>query len=167
VLGINRCAHVSRDNRIKIASLLDLAGTKVSVVQVRAEAKDYIDIDALIAAGRIDLPTPLAAGQAIYGRQFNPEITPKALSFFDDGNLRQLSEALTTRPCGGGARGGLGPVTGYRRAFGARAMKPIPLNKETEQVARRVIWFEPPAQALADPIRFIAYAMAHATHDDM
>jgi hypothetical protein len=34
-------------------------------------------------------------------------------------------------------------------------------------VARRVIWFEPPEQALADPVRFMAYAMARATHEDM
>jgi hypothetical protein len=46
-------------------------------------------------------------------------------------------------------------------------MKPIPLNPETEKVARRVIWFEPPAVALADPVRFMAYAMAHAMPDDM
>jgi hypothetical protein len=46
-------------------------------------------------------------------------------------------------------------------------MNPIPLNPETEQVARRVIWFEPPAQALADPVRFMAYAMSHARHEDM
>lgn len=46
-------------------------------------------------------------------------------------------------------------------------MKPIPLNEETEAIARRVIWFEPPAEALEDPIRFMAYAMASATHDDM
>jgi hypothetical protein len=70
---------------------------KASVVQVRAEAKDYIDIDALITVGGIDLPTALAAGRAIYGQQFNPEITLKALSFFDDGNLRQLPDALKTR----------------------------------------------------------------------
>src|SRR5579862_8055060 len=38
----------ARDNGLKIASLLDLAGTKASVLQVRAEAKDYIDMDALI-----------------------------------------------------------------------------------------------------------------------
>jgi len=41
------------------------------------------------------------------------------------------------------------------------------LTPETEAVARRVIWFEPPAEALADPIRFMAYAMASATHEDM
>ncbi len=46
-------------------------------------------------------------------------------------------------------------------------MRPIPLNGETERVARRVIWFEPPAQALAGPVRFMAYAMSHAMHNDM
>ncbi len=46
-------------------------------------------------------------------------------------------------------------------------MKAIPFNPETEAVARRVIWFEDPAEALRDPIRFMAYAMKHATHDDM
>jgi hypothetical protein len=30
-----------------------------------------------------------------------------------------------------------------------------------------VIWFEPPERALADPIRFMAYAMTYATHRDM
>jgi hypothetical protein len=46
-------------------------------------------------------------------------------------------------------------------------MKPIPLNAETEPVVRRIVWFESPAEALADPVRFLAYAMASATHEDM
>ena len=46
-------------------------------------------------------------------------------------------------------------------------MKPIPLNDETIRVAARVVWFEPPADALADPVRFMAYAMTHARHEDM
>lgn len=46
-------------------------------------------------------------------------------------------------------------------------MKPIPLNPETEKIARRVVWFEAPPEALQDPIRFMAYAMRHATHDEM
>jgi hypothetical protein len=70
---------------------------KVPVVQRRAEAKDYIDMDALITDGHIDLPTALAAGRAIYGAQFNPEITLKALCFFDDGNLRKLPRGLKER----------------------------------------------------------------------
>jgi len=57
---------IAPDIGLRVASLVDLAGTKASVVQVRAEAKDYIDIDALLRDGRIDLPTALAAAQAIY-----------------------------------------------------------------------------------------------------
>jgi hypothetical protein len=66
-----------------VASLLDIAGTKMAVVQKRAEARDYLGIDALLRQG-VDLPTALAAGGIVYGRSFNPLITLKALSFFDD-----------------------------------------------------------------------------------
>jgi len=52
----------------------------MAVVQKRAEAKDYLDIDALLRHG-VDLPTALAAGSVVYGRSFNPLITLKALSF--------------------------------------------------------------------------------------
>lgn len=89
--------HQVPDNGINVATLLDLAGMKASVVQVRAEARDYIDIDAMLASGKVDLPAALAAGLAIYGPQFNPEITLKALSYFDDGNLRGLPGPLKAR----------------------------------------------------------------------
>jgi hypothetical protein len=82
---------------LQVASLLDLAGTKASVVQMRAEAKDYIDIDALLSDGRIDLPMSRAAARDIYGSSYNPQITLKALSYFDDGNLRDLPTALRDR----------------------------------------------------------------------
>jgi hypothetical protein len=49
---------IAPNNGLQIASLLDLSATKVSVVQMRAEAKDYIDIDAILADGAIDLPRP-------------------------------------------------------------------------------------------------------------
>jgi hypothetical protein len=80
--------------RFYVDSLLDIAGTKVAVVQKRAEAKDYLDIDAVIQHG-IDLPTALAAGRIVYGRSFNPMITLKALSFFDD--LPTLSAEVRRR----------------------------------------------------------------------
>ncbi len=89
--------HIVQENNLKVASLVDLAGTQASVVQVRAEAKDYEDMDALIRIGKISLPTALAAAQALYGRAFNPEVTLKALSFFDDGNLGDLPEVLKLR----------------------------------------------------------------------
>jgi hypothetical protein len=85
------------DTGLRIASLLDLAGTKAAVVQQRAEAKDYIDIAAILEDGRVDLPMALGAARAIYGGQFNPLITLKALSFFADGNLRRLCKATKDR----------------------------------------------------------------------
>jgi hypothetical protein len=89
--------HVAKDNGLQVASLLDLAGTKASVVQLRAEAKDYIDIDALMTLGTIGLPTALAAAQKLYGPSFNPQITLKALSYFDDGNLHDLPNSTKRR----------------------------------------------------------------------
>jgi hypothetical protein len=81
---------------VHVASLLDLAGTKASVVQVRAEAKDYLDIDALITHG-VDLPHALAAGRAIYGREFSPQSALKALCYFGDGDLASLPQAVKSR----------------------------------------------------------------------
>jgi hypothetical protein len=46
-------------------------------------------------------------------------------------------------------------------------MKSIPITRLTLEVARRIIWFEPPEKALAEPIRFMAYAMTYARHEDM
>jgi hypothetical protein len=41
------------------------------------------------------------------------------------------------------------------------------LTSETSRIAKRIIWFEPPAAALADPVRFMAYAFARSTFEDM
>ena len=86
-----------RENGVRVAALLDLAGTKASVLQVRAEAKDYLDMDALITKGGVGLPRALAAAQALYGPAFNPEITLKALSYFGDGDLPTLPDDIKHR----------------------------------------------------------------------
>lgn len=46
-------------------------------------------------------------------------------------------------------------------------MNAIPITPATLEVARRVMWFEPPEKALARPARFVAYAMTYAWHEDM
>ncbi|MCC6560575.1 MAG: hypothetical protein IT478_04395, partial [Xanthomonadales bacterium] len=46
-------------------------------------------------------------------------------------------------------------------------MPPIPFDAETALVARRLVWFEPPEKALAQPGRFLAYAFARASASDM
>lgn len=88
--------RVSADNGVRIASLLDLAASKALVVQHRAQAKDYRDIDALIAAG-IDLPQALAAARRAYGEAFTPTPTLKALTFFGDGDLPSLPAEMRKR----------------------------------------------------------------------
>jgi hypothetical protein len=84
-LGLGQVAERDRiwNMPLYAASLLDLAGTKAAVIQKRAELKDYRDIDALLQHG-LDLPTILAAGSIVYGADFNPLITLKALCYFDD-----------------------------------------------------------------------------------
>jgi hypothetical protein len=52
------------------ASLVDLAGMKMRVIQVRGSWKDYVDIRALVLNG-LDLATGLAAARAI-GASFRP-----------------------------------------------------------------------------------------------
>jgi Nucleotidyl transferase AbiEii toxin, Type IV TA system len=51
-------------SRVSVASLLDLAGMKLRVIQVRGNWKDYVDIHALVSRG-IDLAKGLAAARAI------------------------------------------------------------------------------------------------------
>jgi hypothetical protein len=46
-------------------------------------------------------------------------------------------------------------------------MRPLPITPQTLGIARNVIWFESPEQALADPVRFMAYAMTYAVPEDM
>ena len=46
-------------------------------------------------------------------------------------------------------------------------MNSIPLNEETAAIAAQIIWFEPPAKSFSDPVRFMAYAMTYAMHEEM
>lgn len=46
-------------------------------------------------------------------------------------------------------------------------MTPFPRTPDLLDVASRVIWFEPPELALADPVRFLAYVMTYATLEDL
>ena len=92
-----RAPVVAEDTGLKVASLLDIAGTKAAVVQQRAQAKDYLDIDALMTLGGIDLPTQLAAARGVHGVHFAPIPTLKALTYFSDGDLPTLAADVKRR----------------------------------------------------------------------
>ena len=46
-------------------------------------------------------------------------------------------------------------------------MRPLPHTHDLLSLALRVIWFEPPERALADPIRFLAYLMTYGKTDEI
>ena len=61
-LSIGRVGEpeLTNDEVVSVASSLDLAATKMAVIQQRAEQKDYLDAARLLQAG-IQLPDALAA----------------------------------------------------------------------------------------------------------
>lgn len=79
------------DGVLQVASLDDLMATKVKVILQRAEAKDYRDIAAMIDIG-VSLSKGLATARKIFGPNFQPSESLKALVYFEDGDLRSLSE---------------------------------------------------------------------------
>ncbi|HEY7392752.1 MAG TPA: hypothetical protein VH640_29805 [Bryobacteraceae bacterium] len=46
-------------------------------------------------------------------------------------------------------------------------MKPLPHTPALLAVAKRVVWFKPPAEALADPVHFLAHVMTYGTVEDL
>jgi hypothetical protein len=80
------------DGVVQVASLDDLMATKVKVVLQRAEAKDYRDIAAMIHAG-VSLSRGIASARQLYGTNFQPSESLKALVYFNDGDLKLLTAA--------------------------------------------------------------------------
>lgn len=104
---------------IMVASLLDIAATKVKTVQSRSNSKDYIDIDALLRAG-INLEDAFGAAVSVYGPTFQPLLTLKALSFYGDGDLDQVRDDVRER---------------LRRAIIAVDLHSIPVFEAREHLA--------------------------------
>jgi hypothetical protein len=46
-------------------------------------------------------------------------------------------------------------------------MKPLPATPQLLAVARRVVWFKEPAEALAAPVHFLAHVMTYDTIEDL
>jgi hypothetical protein len=82
--------ELAEGSGLKVASLIDLAGMKAAVVTQRAEVRDYLDIDALLTKSGIPLATMLAAGVTIYGDQFVPLLSLKAIAYHGDPSLARL-----------------------------------------------------------------------------
>jgi hypothetical protein len=78
------------DGALRVAALIDLTATKLKSILDRAEAKDYLDLAALLRAG-VPLEDGIAAFVALFGGE--PATVLRALGYFGDGDLAALSEA--------------------------------------------------------------------------
>jgi hypothetical protein len=85
--------ELTEDGVLRAASLLDLSGTKVKALLQRVEAKDYLDIAALLKAG-LPLEQILGAARSLFGPAFNPLIAQKTLAYFEGGDLASLPKAI-------------------------------------------------------------------------
>lgn len=81
---------------LKVASMLDIAATKLGLIQQRPYYRDYFDLYTLLQAG-ISLAEGLSAAQAVYGDSFDSRVSLKALAFFQDGDLHRLSAVIQNR----------------------------------------------------------------------
>ncbi len=89
--------------RPPIASRLDLLGTKLATVTQRVEARDYLDIAALLASG-LTINDGVAALLALYRNQASGLQSVKTIVWFQDGGLDGAAGEA------GGAAGRLGAV---------------------------------------------------------
>jgi hypothetical protein len=81
---------LTKDGVMKVATLDDLMATKVKTILQRVEAKDYRDIAAMAVAG-VSLSKGLAAARKLYGPNFQPSESLKAMVFFEGGDLNTLT----------------------------------------------------------------------------
>ncbi len=88
--------EVSEDGVIVAASLEDLLAFKLKLVVQRVEAKDYLDVAALLRSG-VPLELGLAAAEALFAPDLPPMVVLKALTYFEGGDLSSLpAEARET-----------------------------------------------------------------------
>lgn len=93
---LKRVGEPELARQIWVASPLDLLALKLGVLPEREASKDYFDIDALLGAG-LSLREGMAAAYAVYGSQFNPYLSLKALTCYKGGDLDRVDSASRER----------------------------------------------------------------------
>ena len=86
------CFEESRranDSKLLVASPEELMATKLKAILDRAEAKDYLDISAMLSAG-VSLERALGAFAKMYGK--DPGLVLRAIGYFKDGDLLSLPQ---------------------------------------------------------------------------
>lgn len=99
--------EASEDGVMVAASLEDLLAFKLKLVVQRVEAKDYLDVAALLRAGR-PLGHGLASAELLFAPDLPPMVALKALTYFEGGDLSSLPPDVRKTLCG--AVAGLGDL---------------------------------------------------------
>lgn len=81
------------DGVMRVAGLPDLFATKLNTIYQRAEARDYLDIHALLGSG-VRLEDGLAWAKTVYGSDFNTMLPLQALCYFQEPSLRDLPPSV-------------------------------------------------------------------------
>jgi hypothetical protein len=91
---MGRVGHpvILEEGSLRVASLLDLMATKLYAVIERVEPKDFTDIAAMCRAG-VGMAEGMGAAKAMFGRDFDPLVCSRALTWFGDEDLDPLSDA--------------------------------------------------------------------------
>ena len=97
--------EASEDGVIVAASLEDLLAFKLKLVVQRVEAKDYLDVAAILRSG-LPLERGLAAAEALFAPDLPPMVVLKALTYFEGGDLSSLPSDVRETLCRAVARVG-------------------------------------------------------------
>ncbi len=104
--------EASEDGVILAASLEDLLAFKLKLVVQRVEAKDYLDVAAILRSG-VPLGHGLAAAETLFAPDLPPMVVLKALTYFEGGDLSSLPSDVRETLCA--AVAGVGDLPVIRR----------------------------------------------------
>lgn len=86
----------TEDGVMVAASLEDLLAFKLKLVVQRVEAKDYLDVAAILGAG-VPLERGLASAETLFAPDLPPMVVLKALTYFEGGDLSSLPAGVRDR----------------------------------------------------------------------
>ncbi len=87
-------AVLTEDINLPVATLRNLAITKLTAIQSRAEKKDYLDLHAMLHQASMRLEDMLADAHSVYGRRFVCLSSLQALSYFGEGDVQTLPDQV-------------------------------------------------------------------------
>jgi hypothetical protein len=105
--------EASEDGVVVAASLDDLLAFKLKLVVQRVEAKDYLDVAAILRTG-LPLERGLAAAETLFAPDLPPMVVLKALTYFEGGDLSSVPADVRETLCAAVAGVGDLPVVPRR-----------------------------------------------------